>query len=487
MEIDLSNREKATRSCSFIKAKVVEIAEKTKKIGQDDPRRITHSAKVGLALTLVSFFYYFRPLYDGFGQAGMWAILTVVVVFEYTVGGTISKCLNRGFATLLAGALGIGAEYLATLCGEKGEPVLLGILVFILDELFSKSLNAAAASTFMRFFPNIKRRYDYGVLIFILTFSLVAVSGYRVDQIIQLAHQRLSTILVGATTCIVISIFICPVWAGQDLHNLAAANIEKLASFLEGFGDEFSRFLGDEGSVVASKNDKSFLQGYKSVLNAKATEESLANLACWEPGHGRFKFHHPWKQYLKIGVLARKCACHIEALSGYVNSRTQVSSEFYIKIHQPCIIISLESGKALKDLAAAIKNMVHPCDAETHVKNSKAAANELKSIIESSSSLATEDLQEIMPTLVVSSVLIDIIKCVEKISESIHELSKKALFKKANSTVTPEKQQQKQLLHFGIVKPINDTDCDHVVIEINGTSEDNSSARPTNKDEAVHM
>lgn len=65
---------------------VVGSIEKTRKIGEEDPRRIVHSIKVGMALTLVSLFYYFRPLYDGFGQAGMWAILTVVVVFEFTVG-----------------------------------------------------------------------------------------------------------------------------------------------------------------------------------------------------------------------------------------------------------------------------------------------------------------------------------------------------------------------------------------------------------------
>lgn len=69
-----------------LKDKVMGTMKKMKKIGQDDPRRVLHSIKVGLALTLVSLFYYFRPLYDGFGQAGMWAILTVVVVFEFTVG-----------------------------------------------------------------------------------------------------------------------------------------------------------------------------------------------------------------------------------------------------------------------------------------------------------------------------------------------------------------------------------------------------------------
>jgi hypothetical protein len=34
----------------------------------------------------VSLFYYFNPLYDGVGKNAMWAVMTVVVVFEYTAG-----------------------------------------------------------------------------------------------------------------------------------------------------------------------------------------------------------------------------------------------------------------------------------------------------------------------------------------------------------------------------------------------------------------
>ena len=95
-------------------------------------------------------------------------------------------------------------------------------------------LFAAAAATFSRFFPRIKARYDYGVLIFILTFSLVAVSGYRVDELVVLAHQRLTTIIMGGATCMLIAIFISPVWAGEDLHRTVASNLEKLATYLEG-------------------------------------------------------------------------------------------------------------------------------------------------------------------------------------------------------------------------------------------------------------
>lgn len=67
-------------------SKVVEVSRKIMKLGKDDPRRIIHSLKVGLALTLVSTLYYFKPFYDSFGVNTMWAVLTVVVVFEFSVG-----------------------------------------------------------------------------------------------------------------------------------------------------------------------------------------------------------------------------------------------------------------------------------------------------------------------------------------------------------------------------------------------------------------
>lgn len=72
------------------------------------------------------------------------------------------------------------------------------------------------------------------MLIFMLTFSLVSVSGFRDNEIIELAHKRFSTIVIGSLACLVISIFVCPVWAGEDLHNLIALNMEKLGQFLEG-------------------------------------------------------------------------------------------------------------------------------------------------------------------------------------------------------------------------------------------------------------
>ena len=94
--------------------------------------------------------------------------------------------------------------------------------------------DAGAASTYSRFFPMIKQRYDYGVVIFILTFNLIAISGYRVENLLKMAHQRLSTIVIGCALCFVINVVAFPIWAGDDLHNSIIRNMEELAGSLQG-------------------------------------------------------------------------------------------------------------------------------------------------------------------------------------------------------------------------------------------------------------
>ncbi|KAI3797446.1 hypothetical protein L1987_32703 [Smallanthus sonchifolius] len=64
-------------------------------------------------------------------------------------------------------------------------------------------------------------------------------------------------------------------------------------------------------------------EGYKFVLNSKAGEKAMANMARWEAVHGSFKFRHLWKQCLKIGASRRNCAYCIETLSGFINSEVQ--------------------------------------------------------------------------------------------------------------------------------------------------------------------
>ena len=59
-------------------------------LGVAEPKKVIHGVKVGLSLLLVSFLYYMRPLYEGVGGNAMWAVMTVVVVFESTVGSYLA-------------------------------------------------------------------------------------------------------------------------------------------------------------------------------------------------------------------------------------------------------------------------------------------------------------------------------------------------------------------------------------------------------------
>lgn len=58
-----------------------------------DTRRLVHAAKVGLALVLVSLLYMLEVVHDRLGDNAIWAVMTVVVVFEFTAGKNFTSNL----------------------------------------------------------------------------------------------------------------------------------------------------------------------------------------------------------------------------------------------------------------------------------------------------------------------------------------------------------------------------------------------------------
>nr|ABY52955.1 ALMT1-M77.1 [Secale cereale] len=394
-------------------------ARKVGGAAREDPRRVAHSLKVGLALALVSAVYFVTPLFNGLGVSAIWAVLTVVVVMEFTVGATLSKGLNRALATLVAGCIAVGAHQLAELAerySDQGEPVMLTVLVFFV----------ASAATFLRFIPEIKAKYDYGVTIFILTFGLVAVSSYIVEELIQLAHQRFYTIVVGVFICLCTTVFLFPVWAGEDVHKLASSNLGKLAQFIEGM--ETNCF--GENNIAINLEGKDFLQVYKSVLNSKATEDSLCTFARWEPRHGQFRFRHPWSQYQKLGTLCRQCASSMEALASYVITTTKTqypataNPELSFKVRKTCREMSTHSAKVLRGLEMAIRTMTVPYLANNTVVVAMKAAERLRSELEENAALL-----QVMHMAVTATLLADLVDRVKEITECVDVLARLARFK----------------------------------------------------------
>ncbi|KAI3965852.1 hypothetical protein MKX01_010809 [Papaver californicum] len=151
-----------------------------------------------------------------------------------------------------------------------------------------------------------------------------------------------------------ISVFDFPVWAGEDLQKLTCLNLEKLGDFLETFGRGF-----EKDGLVPLDTNKSF------------------------PPHGKFRYGHPWKQYLEIGRLTRECAYRIEALTNSIKtSQTQ----------------SLESNKM-------------------NIKSSLQAYT-----------LESTNIFELMPALQVATLLMEVVGCIENIVDLVNEPSHLAKF-----------------------------------------------------------
>lgn len=104
-------------------------------------------------------------------------------------------------------------------------------------------------ATYTRLNPTIKAKFDYGVVMFLLTFCLVVVNGYHASNKINIVLGRIATVLLGVVICLAVSMLVFPIWAGDDLHRLIVGQFESLADSLEGFF--FSKPDGFDLSVNA--------------------------------------------------------------------------------------------------------------------------------------------------------------------------------------------------------------------------------------------
>ncbi|WVZ10624.1 hypothetical protein V8G54_015154 [Vigna mungo] len=265
----------------------------------------------------------------------------------HSIGATLSKGLNRGLGTLLATSLAFLTEHIADVPGRIFRAVFIAIAVFIIGTMTS----------YVRFIPYIKKNYDYGVLIFLLTFNLITVSSYRIDD-------------------------------GKTSTTTSYQGLKALANYIQVCVGEYFND-SEESTCQDDSSEDPIYKGYKAILDSKATDETLfmcellcgkqALQASWEPRYIFTESH---------GINMQKLEPHFA-----------ISVTLLLHYMDVCNLkfrLGEEVSKVLRELANNIRNN-HQFSPEMLSNNLNATLQDLNSALKSQPQMGRFNTRGLLP------------------------------------------------------------------------------------------
>ncbi|PWA77738.1 aluminum activated malate transporter family protein [Artemisia annua] len=341
---------------------------KVYEMGRSDPRHIIFGVKSGLALAFVSILIFLKEPFSYISKNSIWAIFTVILVFEFSVGSTLSKGFNEALGAFFAAILALGiAQASVWWAGDWHEFVVI-ISIFI----------AGSVTSYVKMHPSMKP-YEYGFRVSMLTFTIVLDSG--TSHFIRTAFYRFILVVVGASIGLIVNICIYPIWSGEDLHKLVVKNFRGVAISLE---ECVKRYLQNvEYERIPSKKillyqaaDDPLCTGYRGALG----------FATWEPPHGRYKMlRYPWGQFLKVSGALRHCAFPVMAMHECILSEIQPAAELRVMFKKEIHMVGMEGAKVLQELGNKLEKLEKLSTCVDLLEKVHEAAEELQMLIDKKS------------------------------------------------------------------------------------------------------
>ncbi|KAL1355754.1 hypothetical protein HN51_007742 [Arachis hypogaea] len=401
--------------------------------------------KAGLSVVVVSLLALFKAPYHVFGTNIIWAIITAIIVFEYTVGATFNRGFNRALGSLLAGILAIAVVHIALWCGSVAQPIIIGLSIFFV----------ASIASMLRIWPWLVQ-YEYGFRVIQISYCLIIISGYRMGNPIKSMVDRWYSIAIGGIISVCVNVFVYPMWAGDQLHNdlvkcfysLADSLQECVKKYLEERSQHKSEFITSNG-MDEILGELAYERCQSNLVNSGPKFEMLANSAKWEPPHGRFlQFLYPWSQYLKVAAVLRHCAYEVMALDTILHSEIQAPYNLRILFESEIKEVSNEVADLIRILGRDISSMKWSLK-NSQVKRVHSATKRLqhsmqlhsylllKTTSEEDSEITTDLLPrmralgstEALSLVNFTSSIIEFVARVDYLVEEVDRLSKMAKFK----------------------------------------------------------